>query len=90
MDDNQSLRFSMNENIELEARLYEKEQQLVEKKKHFKRLTNLELLLADHKAKRAIHELLVKNGLARPRIKTEAEEEELDLLRIEIEKEGRK
>jgi hypothetical protein len=48
------------------------------------------MLLADHKAKRAIHELLVKNGLARPRIKTEAEEEELDLLRLEIEKEGKK
>lgn len=40
-DDNQSLRFSVNDNIEGEARQYEKQQELVEKKGHFKRLANL-------------------------------------------------
>jgi hypothetical protein len=40
-EDNQSLRFSVNENIEGEAREYEKKQELIEKKHHFKRLANL-------------------------------------------------
>jgi hypothetical protein len=86
-DDNQSLRFSVNENIEGEARAFEKQQELTERKNHFKRLANLEQVLNDPKAKRSIHDLLVKGGFTRPKIKTEKDEAEVDLLKMEVDRE---
>jgi hypothetical protein len=83
-DDNQSLRFSVNDNIEGEARQYEKQQELVERKGHFKRLANLQQVVQDPRAKRSIHDLLVKGGFTRPKIRTEREEVEVDMLRAEI------
>jgi hypothetical protein len=69
-DDNQSLRLSVaQENIEREAREWEKKQEHVEKKSHFKRLANLEQVVEDHKAKKSLHELLVKVGLTRPNLR---------------------
>jgi hypothetical protein len=72
-DDNQSLRFSVNDNIEGEAREYEKNQELIERKQHFKRLANLEQAVKDPRAKKSIHELLVKGGFTKPKIKPENE-----------------
>jgi hypothetical protein len=88
-DDNQSLRFSVNDNIEGEARQYEKQQELVEKKAHYKRLANLQQLVRDPKAKRSLHELLLKGGFTKPKIRSEKEEAEVDMLKLHLESPNR-
>lgn len=88
-DDNVSLRYSINsemENIEKEAIEYEKRLEIVEKKSHYKRLANLEVLVSDPRAKKSIYDLLVKEGKRRVKVKTEREEGETDMLKFIIEK----
>ena len=41
---------------------YEKNQEVVEKKNHFKRLANLQVTVNDKRAKNSIHSLLIKEG----------------------------
>lgn len=48
--------------------------EIVEKKNHYKRLANLETMVSDGKAKKAIYELLVQQGKRRQKIKSEREE----------------
>ena len=89
IDDNQSLRHSIYDNIEKEAREYEKQQELVERKQHYKRLLGLQQMIKDVKAKNSIHQLLVKGGVSRPKIKEKTEDAEVDLLKMEIDREKR-
>ena len=76
VEDNVSMRYSINsemDNIEKEAMEYEKNQEVVEKKNHFKRLANLEVTVNDKRAKKSIYSLLLKEGKIREKRKMEGE-----------------
>jgi len=64
-EDNVSMRYSVNsemENIEKDALEYEKNQEIIERKDHYKRLASLEVAVNDKRAKNSLHHLLVKEG----------------------------
>lgn len=54
-----------NDNIEVEAKLYEKLREPDEKKWHFKKIANLALTSDDNNEKRGLKEILRKAGVAK-------------------------
>ena len=50
-------------------------------------MAGLEQLVNDIKAKDSLHGLFVKGGITRPRIKGNKEEQEVDMLKMEMDKE---
>lgn len=57
----------------------------MEKKAHFKRLANLQQIVQDPKAKKSIHELLLKAGFTKSKIRIDKEEVEVDMLKLQLE-----
>ena len=74
------------DNIQKEALQYEKNLEITQKKNHFKRLVNLEVMVSDKRAKKSIYSLLVKQGKIKEKKKQEGEQAETDLLKAIMEK----
>ena len=74
------------DNIQKEALQYEKNLEITQKKNHFKRLVNLEVMVSDKRAKKSIYSLLVKEGKIKEKKKQEGEQAETDLLKAIMEK----
>lgn len=73
-DDNQSSRHSFIDNLEKEAREYEKLQEVVEKKMHFKKLQDLSQCISDKKTQGSLRKLLIRCGVNRRKNKEQENE----------------